>query len=221
MGVLQRVLGNLGIRAVAVASGRTDRDVHATGQVVHVDLPPFWNHLGKLKTALNHQLPAALHVKRIEEVRHDFHARYSAKVRTYRYIISTKAPNPFEARFVTFVDHFDFTAVHHAIRLFEGEHDFVHFMKTGSDTQSSVRTIFKTRCYHHRDYYVLQFQGNGFLRSQIRLMSGFLLQISEGVLSETQLLEQLSVQALHSRHLAPAAGLYLSRITYDASLYVP
>ena len=89
MGVFQRVLENLGISAVAVASGRTDRDVHATAQVVHVDLPPFWNDLEKLKTALNHQFPPSLHVKRIETVSSDFHARYGAKVRTYRYIITT------------------------------------------------------------------------------------------------------------------------------------
>jgi tRNA pseudouridine38-40 synthase len=64
-----------------VASGRTDRGVHATGQVCHIDLPEFWSDLEKLKSALNGMLPPSIHVKKIVAVDESFHARYSAKKR--------------------------------------------------------------------------------------------------------------------------------------------
>lgn len=214
MGTLERTLRNLGIQEPPVASGRTDRDVHATRQVAHLSLPPFWRDLFKLRALLNQHLPSSLHVRRIDTVDEDFHARYGARRRSYRYILSTQTPNPFEARFVTFVPTFDPLRVREAMRLFEGEHDFTHFMKTGSDTQSAVRSIYKTRCYSHKGYHVLLFEGNGFLRSQIRLMVGFLLQISEGTLTPQMLHEQLTCKQVYTRALAPAQGLYLCRIGY-------
>ncbi len=214
MGTLERALRNLGIGDTPVASGRTDRDVHATRQIVHLTLPPFWSDLDKLRALLNHHLPSALHVRRIAVVDDTFHARFGARKRTYRYLITTREPNPFEARFVTFTPTFNPQTLCEAMRLFEGEHDFIHFMKTGNDTHTSVRKIVKTRCYYHRGYWVLIFEGNGFLRSQIRLMVGFLLQINQGVLNTQMLLEQLTCKQVHSRDLAPAQGLYLCNISY-------
>ncbi|MDQ7068631.1 MAG: hypothetical protein Q9M40_12010 [Sulfurimonas sp.] len=87
MGEMQRVLQCLGIDSKIVASGRTDKAVHALGQVCHIDLPPFWDDVVKLKRVFNEKLPKSIHIKNISLVHESFHARYSAKVRTYRYII--------------------------------------------------------------------------------------------------------------------------------------
>ncbi|MEA1920201.1 MAG: tRNA pseudouridine(38-40) synthase TruA [Campylobacterota bacterium] len=214
MGTFQRVLNTLGIQDTAIASGRTDRDVHATKQVLHVKLPEYWSNLDKLKAMLNHQLPDSLHVRDITKVDDDFHARYSAKTRSYRYLLSDQEPNPFEAKYVSFVKDLDFECIEKTIQTFEGEYDFKYFMKSGSDIQSSVRTIYKCMAYQHHGKTVLYFEGNGFLRSQIRMMVGFLLGISEGKLNEEELKEQLTCKAIHSRKLAPPQGLYLAKIRY-------
>ncbi len=214
MGTFQRALDNLGIKDTAIASGRTDRGVHATGQLLHVSLPKFWSDLNKLKTILNYQLPASLHVRRIQKVTDNFHARYSAKSRVYRYILSAHNKNPFEARYITFVKHVNFKKIASAIKLFEGQHDFKNFMKSGSDSKSSMRTIYKAFAYQKEGKIILYFEANGYLRSQIRLMVGFLLAISEEKLDKEALINQLHCKDIYSRKLAPAEGLYLAKIKY-------
>ncbi len=214
IGTLQAIFKRLGIISPIIASGRTDRGVHASRQVVHCDLPPFWTDLDKLKHTLSYQLPSSIVIRRIEQVSKDFHARYSASKRVYRYILSDRTPNPFMANFVTFVPTLNFEKVAHAITLFEGEHNFEMFKKSGSDVTHYVRHISKAFAYQHEGYTVLTFEANGYLRSQIRLMVGFLLKISSGALNEAQLLEQLTCQKEYNRHLAPYQGLYLARIIY-------
>jgi tRNA pseudouridine38-40 synthase len=214
MGTFQNVLSNLGINDTAIASGRTDKDVHATAQVLHVSLPEFWTKLDKLKEMLNQQLPRSLHVRAIQKVSDDFHARYSASRRIYRYVLSTGEPNPFEARYISFVKALDLSAISEAIKCYEGEHDFKNFMKSGSETGSSRRIIYKAMAYEHQGKTILYFEANGFLRSQIRMMVGFLLAISAKRLTREALEEQLTCKAVHSRKLAPPEGLYLAKIKY-------
>ncbi|MBD3823874.1 MAG: tRNA pseudouridine(38-40) synthase TruA [Epsilonproteobacteria bacterium] len=208
-GALEHVLGILGIESKIVASGRTDAGVHATGQVCHIDLPPFWSDLTKLQRVMNEMLPKSIHVKRIREESSDFHARYSAKKRLYRYIIKVGEPNPFEDAFVTFVESLDFDALQEKIALFVGEHDFAYFMKSGSDIGSTVRTVYNAYAYRHRGYIVLHFEANGFLRTQIRLMVGALLKFTC-----QEITEQLTCQKKHRLKPAPGNGLYLAKIKY-------
>ncbi len=214
MGALQKAFKRLGISTPLIASGRTDRGVHASRQVLHCDLPAFWSDLLKLQRTLSFQLPSSIVIRRIEYVSNDFHARYSAKRRVYRYILNDTIPNPFQAELITFVSKINFEKIAHSIRLFEGEHNFEMFKKSGSDVTHYVRHIYKASAYQHKGYTVLIFEANGYLRSQIRLMVGFLLKISEGKLSEIELLEQLACKKEHNRHLAPHQGLYLSNIIY-------
>ena len=209
LGNLERIFLALGINSKIVASGRTDKGVHATGQVCHVDLPHFWSDLDKLKRVLNTMLPSSIVVKSIKEVDADFHARYSAKKRLYRYIIKNSASNPFEADFITFIDKFDFDKVSKNIKLFVGQHDFKNFMKSGSDTKSSIRIIYSASTYRYKDYIVLTFEANGFLRTQIRLMVGALL-----TLDKDEIKEKLECKYNHKVKPASSNGLYLARIKY-------
>lgn len=213
-GQIEKALTLLQIETKVIASGRTDRGVHASRQVIHFDLPPFWKDLMKLKDSLRRILPSSIAIRRIEQVNNNFHARYSAKKRAYRYIISTQKPNPFFADLVTYVDELDEEKVKEAIALFEGEHDFEFFKKSGSDTENFVREIYKTKVYSHNGYTVLYFEANGFLRSQIRLMVGFLLQISSGKYTKEDLLEQLNCNKNFKLKPAPHEGLYLCNIIY-------
>ena len=213
-GQLEKALTQLQIPSKVQASGRTDRGVHATRQVIHVDLPSFWTDLEKLQIQLTRALPKDIHIRHITAVDADFHARYSAKKRTYRYIISTQSSNPFLADLVTYVDTLDIEKIKEAIKLFEGEHNFEYFKKSGSDTDNFVREIYKTNVYQHRGFIILYFEANGFLRSQIRLMVGFLLAVSEGKQTKEDLFSQLTRTKQFKLKPAPHQGLYLSNIRY-------
>lgn len=213
-GTIERALRQLQIEEKVTASGRTDRGVHATRQVLHFDLPPFWSNLEKLEKNLRRMLPKSIAIRRIEKADDGFHARYSARKRAYRYLLSTRTPNPFLADLVTYVDALDEEKIREAIKLFEGIHDFEYFKKNGSDTTNFVREIYKTSVYHHKECTVLYFEANGFLRSQIRLMVGFLLEISAGRYTADDLRAQLSKEKQFKLKPAPHEGLYLCNIKY-------
>jgi tRNA pseudouridine38-40 synthase len=205
----------LNIETEIQGSGRTDRGVHASGQVIHFDIPEFWSDLEKLKNILNDFLSPNIYIKELKAVNQSFHSRFDAKRRIYRYIISTKRPNPFEAKYITFIDEIDEIAIAQSIKLFEGVHNFELFKKEGSTTKNYIREIFKTRFYKFkRDYYILYFEGNGFLRSQIRFMVGFLIAISEKKLSKENLIEQLNCKKSFKFTIAKPNGLYLAKIKY-------
>ncbi|DAB29082.1 MAG TPA: tRNA pseudouridine(38-40) synthase TruA [Sulfurimonas sp. UBA12504] len=209
LGKLESVLSNLGINSRAIASGRTDKGVHASGQVCHIDLPAFWSELSKLQEVLNQKLPKTIRVTKINAVDVAFHARYSAKKRVYRYIIKKANSNPFEEDFVTFDTNIDFENVAKNIKFFVGEHDFASFMKTGSDVGSTTREIYKAFAYRYKGCIILNFEANGFLRSQIRLMVGALLK-----LNAREIEEQLRCEKKYKFKPAPSNGLYLARIKY-------
>jgi tRNA pseudouridine38-40 synthase len=208
-GVFEQVLLALGIKQRVMASGRTDKGVHATGQVCHFDLPPYWDDTQKLKHVLNQMLPSSIRVMHIKEVGCEFHARYSAKKRVYRYIIKEGTLTPFEADFVTSIqEKLDIQLINEKMQLFTGEHDFKHFKKNGSDEKSTIRIIYKAFAYKHKGYIILNFEANGFLRSQIRMMVGALFTLSQ---------EKIKEKLTHTNHkvdLAPPNGLYLAKIKY-------
>lgn len=209
LGTIGAVLSQLGINTKIIASGRTDKGVHATGQVCHIDLPSFWDNLTKLQKVLNQMLPNSIKVNSIKKVNQNFHARYDARKRVYRYLIKNEISNPFEEHFITFTEIESFENLKSNIKLFQGEHNFKYFMKTGSDVHSTTRIIYKAFAYIHKNTIVLNFEANGFLRSQIRLMVGALLQ-----LDAKEIQEQLSGSTLHKVKPAPSNGLYLAKIKY-------
>jgi len=203
---LEKILKSLSIDTKIHASGRTDRGVHATNQVIHLNLPPFWSDIKKLKHMLNQKALPDIHVKQIEVVDESFHARSSAKRRVYRYLVSTKTPSVFMTPYILFVDDIDEALIQEAIKKFEGSCDFSYFKKVkGSDT-SSVREIYKARFYKHKEFYVFSFEANGYLRSQIRMMVYFLLEISAKRLSVDDLVEQLECKKRHATGLVYQMG---------------
>jgi len=208
-GIFEEALAKLGIHQKIIASGRTDKGVHATGQVCHFDLPPYWSDTTKLHRVLNFMLPSSIRVLKVKKVNENFHARYSTKKRVYRYIIKEGMTTPFEADFVTAIPNsINLTLLQKKMQLFLGEHDFKHFKKNGSDENTTVRFIYKAFAYKHKGYIILNFEANGFLRSQIRMMVGSLLK-----LNEKELLEKLGDKN-HKVDSAPPNGLYLAKIKY-------
>jgi tRNA pseudouridine38-40 synthase len=213
-GTILEVLHSMGINTKLDASGRTDRGVHATGQVVHFDVPDFWSDKVRLLEILGYKLPKSIHVKSLEFVDDSFHSRFSAKRRVYRYILKEGESNPFMNEFVTFLPKLDLASLQESIKYFMGTHDFCGFYRTGSATSTTTRTIFKTMAYEHKGFVVLYFEASGFLRSQIRLMVAMLLGINDGKYSIDDLQNQLTCKQKISIKPAPSNGLYLAKIHY-------
>jgi len=213
-GHITKHLKKINIDTKLVGSGRTDSGVHATAQVIHCDIPAFWSDLDKLKLKLNQMLDESVHVKKIERANDEFHARYSAKKRLYRYILYTGQYQPFYAPYALHVESLDTHKLNEILKQFIGIYDFKYFKKPGSITKTDTREIFKAGAYTHKDFTIIYFLGNSFLRSQIRMMSDFALKTMEDEFDILQLKEQLNIKKIHSTNIVPASGLYLSKIFY-------
>ncbi len=211
---LIEIFSLLNIQAKITLSGRTDKDVHASGQVFNMVLPSYFKDLVKLKKILNEMLPYSIRVHKIEEVSSSFHARFHAKKRVYRYIISSKEALPFTAKYIHTVKQIDEKLISEAIKVFIGIHDFEFFYKKGSEKENLIREIYDARFYKYKDIYVFTFKANSYLRSQIRLMVGFLLEISSKKLSKDDLKAQLDKKIKVFNKPACAYGLYLSKVLY-------
>ncbi|NVJ54369.1 MAG: tRNA pseudouridine(38-40) synthase TruA [Campylobacteraceae bacterium] len=211
---LLKAFREINIDTKIILSGRTDKDVHATGQVFNCILPLFWSDLKKLKKVFNKHLPSSISVKSIQEVNKDFHSRFHATKRVYRYLVTTKKPTVFNADYISYHENIDEEKIKEAIKLFEGVHDFEYFHKKGSDKDNTVREVFSTKFYKHKDIYVFNFCANSYLRSQMRLMVGILLKISDGKLSCEDLKKQLNKKEHKFKTPASPYGLYLAKVYY-------
>ncbi len=210
---IEKALGSLHITSGIVASGRTDAGVHATGQVIHFTLPYFWTDLNKLKINLNLKLKD-IEFKHISRVETDFHARFSAKKRLYRYVFKSNKLSIFENKYISHYDKFNPNILKEALKVFEGVHDFDFFHKTGTITHTTIREIYKVDYKVYKGYHFIYFQANGFLRSQIRMMVESAMLCAKGKLSLSKLEEQLTCKIKHISSLAPPEGLYLAKILY-------
>lgn len=211
---LLKAFKKINIETSIVLSGRTDKEVHATGQVFNCFVPDFWEDFSKLKEVLNRNLPTSIKILKISKVKDDFHSRFHAKKRVYRYLITSKPTNPFNDKFITYVENINEEILKVAIKEFIGVYDFKYFHKTGSDKELTIREIFDASFYKYKDIYIFKFTANSYLRSQIRLMVGFLLAIN----NNKQTIENLKEQLLLKKHIfktpAVANGLYLAKIKY-------
>ncbi len=211
---LNEVFKSINIQTKIILSGRTDKDVHATGQVFNCILPSYWKNLIKLKDIMNKHLPSSIKVKTILEVNNDFHSRFHAKKRVYRYLITEKELTPFNSRYLSYAEKIDEKKINQAIKEFIGVHDFEYFHKKGSDKENTVREVFDARFYKYKDIYVFKFVANSYLRSQIRLMVGALLKLNDGKLSLEDLKLQLEKKIYKFRVPASPYGLYLAKVHY-------
>jgi len=213
-GNITRALKHINIDSPVVGSGRTDTGVHALHQVLHVDLPPFWSDLAKLKLHLNGFLAPHIFIQSIQMVEASFHARFDAKRRLYRYLLYDGAYQPFLANYALHVKPLNVHNLNHYAKVFEGLHNFSYFKKMGGGTTKDERTIFKAGAYRYRNWIIIYFLGDAFLRSQVRMMCSSLLKVTYDELSLEELIQQRERRMKVSTTLIPACGLYLSRVYY-------
>jgi len=210
---IELALKSLHIDTSIVGSGRTDRGVHASSQIIHFDLPTYWEDLNKLQNILNQKLKF-IRFKHIIKTKDTFHARFDAKRRLYRYIFKTSPISVFQHNYISYYPKFDFDKLQEALSCFMGVHDFKFFHKQGSNVHTTVREIYKSFFIQKGDYCIIYFEANGFLRSQVRMMVNAAMQVAQNTLSVKQLQEQIATQHQYTTKLAPPEGLYLAKIIY-------
>ena len=210
---IESALSDLQVTSAITGSGRTDAGVHATGQVIHFDLPEFWSDLDRLRISLNRKL-STMQFKHISPVADDFHARFDAKKRIYRYVFKENEPSVFERKYLSHYSSFDRGILKRALSMFTGEHDFNYFHKTGSDIHTTVREIYDAHYRQQGSHHFIYFTANGFLRSQVRMMVESAMLCAQNRLSLEQLQEQIDAKQQHHTRPAPPQGLYLAKILY-------
>jgi tRNA pseudouridine38-40 synthase len=216
-GELRQALQKLLNHEVKVeGSGRTDAGVHAHGQVASVETIRTMDTDAVLR-GVNALLPRDIRIFSVEEVGPDFHARRSARSKTYEYHVwRSPIVSPFHARYVyAFRYPLDEEAVDLATRYFLGTHDFTSFCATACEVDERTRTIFDA-CWNRSDStWVFRIRGNGFLQYMVRTIAGTLLEVGQGRRRPEQLPEVFDA---HDRRLAgpslPPHGLHLIQVEY-------
>ena len=197
-------------------SGRTDAGVHAAGQVAsfRADTKAVPEDICRY---LRRYLPQDIGVLSVERADERFHARLSAKRKTYRYRIwNSETPNVFERRFLYVCpEPLDAEAMRACIPYFLGEHDFRAFCSNPDLKKSSVRTVEAMTMEQLRPELRLTVTGNGFLYNMVRLMTGTLLRVGRGELPPEAVTDILaSGERWQAGPMAPACGLCMMGVEY-------
>ena len=200
------------------ASGRTDRGVHALGQVANFktnsNIP-----VEKIPIALNTKLKKSIRILSAEEVDEKFHSRLTCKKKTYRYIINNSEYGT--AIYRNLETHIpmklNIEKMQEAVKYFEGEHDFKAFKASGTSSKSSVRTIYKADVFQMpNDRIYIELTGNGFLYNMVRIIAGTLVDVGIGKIESKEIDTIIkSEKRENAGKTLPPQGLYLVKVEYE------
>lgn len=205
-----------GERVSIVAAGRTDAGVHARGQVVGFTtqsrLP-----VAEMQRALNALLPLDIAVREVRETTRDFHARFSAVRRTYRYtILNTAVRSPLlRGTSCHVATPLDVTAMHNAAQALVGQHDFAAFGGPMRKGGSTVRTVYRVTCQRQGELVIVEIEANAYLSRMVRHIVGTLLAVGRGAMAVDEVAAILAARdRRRAQNAAPPQGLCLMDIGY-------
>lgn len=217
-GVLNSALSDLlGEDISVIGASRTDSGVHAMGNVAVFDtdtkIPT-----DKIMYALNQRLPQDVRVQKSEEVPADWHPRFCDSTKTYEYkILNRKIPDPLQ-RFYTHFTYvpLDDEKMQEAAGYIIGEHDFASFCSSGSQVETTVRTVYSLDVSKNDDVITIRISGSGFLYNMVRIIAGTLMQAGSSVYPPEHVKEIIeSKDRGQAGPTAPACGLTLVGIEYN------
>ncbi|GAA5190941.1 tRNA pseudouridine(38-40) synthase TruA [Ferrimonas gelatinilytica] len=206
-----------------ICAGRTDAGVHGTGQVVHFD-SQFDRRPAAWTLGVNTHLPDNIAVRWAQPVSDEFHARFSATARRYRYIIYNHRLRPGILRHG--VSHYhqrlDEQKMHEAGQLLLGERDFSAFRAVQCQSKSPWRNVHHLRVSRQGDYVIVDIKANAFVHHMVRNIVGSLMEVGQGNQPKSWISDLLNAK---DRNLAAATakaeGLYLVEVDYPAQFSLP
>jgi tRNA pseudouridine38-40 synthase len=212
-----------GAAVTTTCAGRTDRGVHARNQVVHFDTEAQRPVTAWVR-GVNTHLPDSVAVLWAHEVDGEFHARYSARSRTYAYRLLNRAVRPaLDAPYIGWFHlPLDVDAMKTAAALFVGEHDFSAFRSSECQAKTPIRTIHSLTVEKSDDRIAFVIRANAFLHHMVRNIVGTLVYVGKGKHPATWVKELLA-----SRERSKAAptfgpeGLYLEKVEYESRWGLP
>jgi tRNA pseudouridine38-40 synthase len=199
-----------------VCAGRTDSGVHASWQIIHFDTGAERSERSWL-LGTNANLPDDAGLLWAREVDEDFHARFSAQTRRYRYVIfNREVPSVLLHRRATWVHQvLDVSRMQEAAHYLLGEHDFTSFRALACQAKSPVRTIYRLDIKRSGAYLYLDVEANAFLHHMVRNIAGALLAVGRGVQNSHWIRDVLDKRdRTQGGVTAPASGLYLVGVRY-------
>lgn len=200
-----------------IASGRTDAQVHAIGQVFHFDCEKDIDEEQWIR-ALNSLLPKDIRIQSVERVDDNFHARFSATMKRYDYLVSNEVRNPFVQSYMG-IERFqlDRDYMQECATVFIGTHDFTSFTSAKIDPRKPrVKTITRIEVQKEEKYIRIIFEGTGFLRYMVRMLAQTLIEAGKHQITKEEIRKMLESKDKHAcRYKADPQGLYLVHVKYE------
>ena len=216
-GKLEAILEKMyGMYVEIHGSGRTDAGVHALGQVANFRAPEMFS-LDEILNTLNEYLSKDIRVLSVEEVDERFHARLTAKGKTYEYRIDNgKIANVFQRKFTMREENpLDLDAMRAAAVQFLGTHDFKTFCANKKMKKSTVRTITSIEIKEMDGIVSIRYTGNGFLYNMVRILTGTLIEVGRGKRKPAEMADVIHAKDRGAAGFtAPAQGLFLVEVDY-------
>lgn len=215
--VINKALSELLNEKISViGASRTDSGVHAMGNIAVFDtetrIPAE-----KISFALNQRLPNDIRIQKSEEVALDWHPRFCNSTKTYEYkILNRRFPDPMQRFYTHFVYMpLNLEKMKEAAAYIVGEHDFASFCSSGSQVESTVRTVYALEISKEKDVISIRISGNGFLYNMVRIVVGTLMKVGLGVYPPEHVKEIIEARDRYQAGpKAPACGLTLVGIEY-------
>lgn len=221
---LEAAISKIADQPIAIiCAGRTDRGVHALGQVIHFDTDVKRNLDGWL-LGINTYLPKDIRVQWVIEVEQDFHARFSALTRSYQYIIyNHKISSALDLnRTAWHYKPLDETRMVKAAAYLLGKHDFSSYRASGCQAHSPVRTIHNLTIIRQNSRVIIDIRANAFLHHMVRNIAGVLMTIGDGRREPEWAKEVLIAKnRIFGGITASPAGLYFMTVEYPERFSVP
>ena len=212
------VLGFTGETVRIHAAGRTDTGVHATGQVIHLDLTRDWKPEVVMNALNAHLVPQPVAVLDAVVVADDWHARFSARARRYQYrILNRPAPPALDRGKVWHVKKpLDAAAMQDAAQVLVGHHDFTTFRDMQCQAKSPMKTLDVASVRREGEMVLLEFASRSFLHRQVRSMAGSIVEVGVGRWTRADLAAALEAKDRRAcGPVAPADGLYFTGVRYE------
>ena len=218
-GVVEEALGRVLGQPVRIhSSGRTDAGVHARGMAAHFQTDSHLP-LQAFREGVNRFLPEDVAIREVREMPADFHARFAARGKWYRYtIFSSEVRSPLARRTSWHLrGPLDLERMRQAAALLVGAHDFSAFRSSGCVARTTVREIYQIDVLAEGDFVHIDFRGSGFLKNMVRMLVGTLVEVGQGRRPADQVRRLLAGEpGLACGPTAPAHGLCLQEVWFQA-----